>query len=85
MSRYTIILSTFKHAGTVEKKATSKKTANTEFDLLAKDGARLMNLSSQDIALVRIYDAKAKQSIKITREAEITSQSITESEPDKYK
>jgi len=85
MSRYTIILHTFKHAGEVVKNATSKKDANIQFDLLTKDGAKRMKLGRDDIALVRLYDDKAKQRIKIVREAEVTIEGFTESNKAKYK
>jgi hypothetical protein len=85
MSRYNIILLTFKHAGEVTRTATSKKSANAEFDLLAEKGAHLMKLGRNDTALVRIYDSKSKQRIKIIREAEVTTEGVTESKKDKYK
>ena len=79
MPRYTILLSTFHHAGTVKKTATSKKQANAECDELVKDGARLMGLGENDLALVRIFDSKSKSAIKIIRQVEVSKRSHMES------
>ena len=86
MSRYTIILHTFKHAGEVVENAISKKDANIKFDLLTKDGAKLMKLGRDDTALVRLYDDKSQQRTnKIIRETEVTTEGFTESDKAKYK
>jgi hypothetical protein len=62
-----------------------KKNADAEFNTLTKNGARMMKLGKNDTALVRIYDSKSKQNIKIIREAEVNTEGATESLKDKYK
>jgi hypothetical protein len=49
------------------------------------NGAKMMRLGREDIALVRIYDDKVKQRIKIVREAEVTTEGSTEIYKVKYK